>query len=182
MTETRTPSPTPAKAESQLPAKGAAPASATPLDKLRSQINHLFEDFDRSVLHLPFARTPFDSEPFWKRELGRQNLPIVDIAEKDHSFEIAAELPGMDAKDIEVKVVDGMLTIKGEKSQEKEEKKKNYYLSERHYGAFERSFRLPEGIDMDKIDAHFDKGVLKLSLPKLAQARKPEKKIAVSSN
>ena len=92
----------------------------------------------------------------------------------------AAELPGMDEKNIEVKVVNGNLTIKGEKQEEKEEKK-DYYLHERHFGSFERSFEVPDGVDADKIEASFKKGVLTVTLPKKPEAQKPEKKIEVKS-
>ncbi|WP_436025791.1 Hsp20/alpha crystallin family protein [Trinickia sp. LjRoot230] len=100
----------------------------------------------------------------------------------DKSYEISAELPGLDEKDIEVKLVDGSITIKGEKREEKEESKKDYYLRERHFGAFERTFRVPEGVDAEKIQATFTKGVLALTLPKRANAQKPEKKIEVKAS
>jgi HSP20 family protein len=87
----------------------------------------------------------------------------------------------MDEKNIEVKVVNGNLTIKGEKQEEKEEKKKDYYLQERHFGSFERRFQLPEGVDADKIEASFKKGVLTVTLPKKLEAQKPEKKIDVKA-
>jgi HSP20 family protein len=107
--------------------------------------------------------------------------PAVDVAEKDKAYEITAELPGLDEKNVEVKVANGMLSIKGEKKEEKEEKKRGYYLSERRYGAFERRFQIPEGVDSDKIDATFKKGVLTVTLPKSATAQAAEKKIAVKS-
>jgi HSP20 family protein len=88
----------------------------------------------------------------------------------------------MDEKNIEVKVVNGNLTIKGEKQEEKEEKKKDYYLQERHFGSFERRFQLPEGVDADKIEASFKKGVLTVTLPKKLEAQKPEKKIDVKAD
>jgi len=81
-----------------------------------------------------------------------------------------------------VKVVNGNLTIKGEKQEEKEEKKKDYYLQERHFGSFERRFQLPEGVDADKIEASFKKGVLTVTLPKKLEAQKPEKKIDVKAD
>ena len=104
----------------------------------------------------------------------------ADIStEKDSEYEITAEVPGLDEKDIEVKLADGGLLIKGEKKVEKEEKKKDYVLSERQYGSFERYFGLPDGVDTDKISATFTKGVLKVSVPKAADAHKQEKKIPV---
>lgn len=87
----------------------------------------------------------------------------------------------MDEKNIEVKVTDGSLTIKGEKREEKEEKEKGYYLKERHYGSFERNFELPESVDPEEIEASFKKGVLTVTLPKKAEARKPTKKIEVKA-
>jgi HSP20 family protein len=87
----------------------------------------------------------------------------------------------MDEKNIEVKVTNGNLTIKGEKQEEKEEKKKDYYLHERHFGSFERSFDVPEGVDADKIEANFKKGVLTVTLPKKPEAQKPAKKIEVKA-
>lgn len=107
--------------------------------------------------------------------------PAVDIAETDKAYEIVAELPGIDEDDIEVKLANGGLTIKGTKQDEKEEKKKNYYLHEHHFGAFERYFAMPEGVDRDKIEASFKKGVLTVTLPKTAEARKAEKKIPVKA-
>ena len=101
--------------------------------------------------------------------------------EKNNAYEVTVELPGLDEKNIEVKVAKGRLTIKGEKQEEKEEKKKDYYLHERQFGSFERSFAVPDGVDTDKIEASFKKGVLRLALPKKPEAIKPEKKIEVKA-
>jgi len=106
-------------------------------------------------------------------------VPAVDIAEKDKEYEITAELPGMDESNIDVKFADGLLTIKGEKKEEKEEKNKDYYLSERRYGSFQRSFPVPESVDANKIEAKFVNGVLTVKLPKSPEAQKNEKKIAI---
>ncbi len=97
--------------------------------------------------------------------------PAVDIAEDDASFKVSAELPGLTAKDVEVQISGDTLTIKGEKRQEREEKEKNYHMSERSYGAFQRSFTLPDGLEADKITADFVDGVLKVTLPKSAKAK-----------
>jgi HSP20 family protein len=107
--------------------------------------------------------------------------PAVDVTESDKAYEITAELPGLDEKNIEVNVANGGLTIRGEKKEEKEEKQKDYYVSERRYGSFERYFSLPEGVDADKIQASFKNGVLKVTLPKTAEAQKPAKKIEVKA-
>jgi HSP20 family protein len=117
----------------------------------------------------------------FSRGLTRTNMPAVDVVESEKAYEVTAELPGIDEKNIEVKVANGILTMKGEKQEEKEEKKKDYYLQERHYGSFERSFEIPEGVDPDKIEATFKKGVLTVTLPKKVEAQKPAKKVEVKA-
>ena len=102
----------------------------------------------------------------------------MDVAEHEKAYEITAELPGMDESNIDVKFSDGTLTIKGEKKDEREERQKDYHLSERRYGSFQRSFSVPDGVDADKIEAHFKNGVLTVTLPKKPEAQKSEKKIA----
>lgn len=152
-----------------------------PLESLHRQIDRLFEDFGRGVWQ-PFRHSLFKAEPLWPGAVTwGAAAPAVDVAETEKAYEITAELPGMDEKNIEVKVTDGSLTIKGEKQEEKEEKKKDYYLHERHFGSFERSFRLPEGVDADKIEASFKKGVLTVTLPKKPEAQKPAKKVEVKA-
>ncbi|MCP1506667.1 HSP20 family protein [Pseudomonas marginalis] len=150
-----------------------------PLEKLRQQVDHLFDDFNRGTSLSPFGRGLFDVEPFWRRELIGHGMPAVDITEKEKSYEITAEVPGMDQKDIEIKLSNGSLIIKGEKHEDKEEKRKGYHLSERHYGSFERVFNLPKGIDADKIDARFSKGLLSISLPKKPEAMKADKVVPI---
>jgi HSP20 family protein len=177
-----------AEAGSKLPEKTEGrtgePVStlrASPFESLRREIDRLLEDFDLGFWGSPFRRSMFAVEPFWRRELTWGAVPAVDIAESDKAYEITAELPGLDEKNIEVKLANGALTIKGEKQEEKEEKKKDYYLHERHFGSFERCFRVPEGVDADKIEASFKKGVLTVTLPKTPEAQKAEKKIAVKA-
>jgi HSP20 family protein len=162
----------------------AEPASVLqgwqPFESLRREIDRVFEDFDLGFWRSPF-RSAFAPEPFWRRELSRPATPAVDITESDKAFEISADLPGMSEKDIEVKLAPGGLIIKGEKREEKEEKKKDYYLHERHFGSFKRSFRVPEGVETDKIEASFKDGVLTVTLPKTAEAQKIEKKVDVKA-
>jgi len=169
----------PVKSETKAPGRTPALPAAWPFETLRRQVDRLFEDFDRGFWRAPFRRSLFDVEPLWGRELI--TAPAVDIAEKDNAYEVTAELPGMDEKDIEVKFVNGGLTIKGEKQEQKEEKKKDYHVQERRYGSFERYFALPEGVDTDKIEACFKKGVLTVTLPKKPEAIKAEKKIEVKA-
>ncbi|XUW90470.1 Hsp20/alpha crystallin family protein [Burkholderia sp. M6-3] len=150
-----------------------------PMESLRREIDRLFDDFDFSGRISPFRRSILDTEPLWRRERALVSAPAVNIAETEKAYEITAELPGLDEKDVEVKTANGCLTIKGEKQEEKEEKKKDFYLHERRFGSFERVFRLPEGVDTDRIEATFKKGVLAVTLPKTLEAQKAEKKITV---
>ena len=149
-----------------------------PFEGLRREVDRLFEDFDRGVWRSPFRSSLFDIEPSW-REMAPIGVPAVDMIEKEGAYEITAELPGLDAKDIEVKLANGELTITGEKQAETREEKKGWHLRERRYGAFERSFRLPDGVDADKIEATFKHGVLTLTLHKSPEALKAAKTIAV---
>jgi HSP20 family protein len=166
----------PSRAEEKKPDR---PAEWRPFEGLRREVDRLFEDFQLGSWRSPFGRTVYDVEPFWRGELSWGKAPAVDIVEKEKTYEVTAELPGMDESNIDVKFTDGTLTIKGEKKEEKEEKKKDYYLSERRYGSFQRSFSVPDGVDADKIEANFKNGVLTVTLPKTAEAQKSEKKIAI---
>jgi len=152
-----------------------------PFESLRREMNRLLDDFDRDLWPIPFRRSSLYVEPLWRRDWPWATTPAVDITESAAGYEITAELPGLDEKNIEVKLVNGNLTIKGEKKEEKEEEEKDYYLHERRFGSFERSFRVPDGVDLDKIEASFKKGVLKVTLPKTPEAQKPEKKITVKA-
>jgi HSP20 family protein len=159
----------------------AAPPGWRPFESMRNEMNRLFDDFDRGFWRSPFRNSVFDIVPLAQRQIAWPAAPAVDVVEKDNAYEIIAELPGMDEKNVEVKVVDDTLTIKGEKQEEKEEKKKDYYLQERHFGSFERAFAIPQGVDTDMIEASFKKGVLTVRLPKKPEAVKPEKKITVKA-
>lgn len=103
----------------------------------------------------------------WSEE--RVVVPAFDISETEKEYVISGEIPGIEPKDLEVTLTDGILSIKGEKKQESEEKEENYHRVERHYGSFQRSFRLPENIKRDDLDASYKDGILKLTLPKLEQ-------------
>jgi HSP20 family protein len=150
--------------------KKAAPARTGSLEPWRSFRDEMDRFFDRFSNGL--------SVPAFEPLLSRYAdfaTPAVDFAEDDKAYTVTAELPGIEEKDIDVTVSGGMLTIKGEKKKEREEKNKNYYLSERSYGSFQRAFSLPEGIDQNKIAANFAKGVLTVTLPKNAEAQKSQK-------
>jgi HSP20 family protein len=164
-----------AERKTSEPARGAYP-----LTSLHREIDRLFDEFSRGFSLFPFGRRDLDWEPGWRLGGGNGGLtPSVDVAETDKAFEISAELPGMAEDNIDVSLADGVLTLRGEKKEEKEQKEKGYYLSERRFGSFQRSFRLPEGVDEDRIEAKFDKGVLKITLPKMPEAAKQAKKIAI---
>jgi HSP20 family protein len=152
-----------------------------PFDSLRREIDQLFDEFDGGVWRWPFRRSLLDIEPFRRTGAVFGAIPAVDVVETDKAYEITAELPGMSDKNVEVKLADGVLTIKGEKQEEKEEKKKDYYLHERNFGAFQRAFQVPDGVDADKIEASFKNGVLTVTLPKSAEAQKTAKKIDVKA-
>jgi HSP20 family protein len=159
----------------------APPQVWRPFENLRHEIDRLFDDFGDGFWHSPFRASFFDGAPFRRAEAALGAMPAVDVSETDKAYEITAELPGMDEKNVDVKVANGILSIKGEKQEEKEEKKKDYYRRERSFGSFERSFSVPDGVDSDKIEASFKKGVLTVTLPKSADAQKAEKKIAVKA-
>ena len=138
-----------------------------PFALLRREIDSLFDNFFRG----------FDIEPFESR-MGAFT-PQVDVTENDKEIKISAELPGMDEKDIDLSLQNDMLTIKGEKKEEKEDKGKDYYRMERSYGSFIRTIPLPVEVETDKVEAKFKKGVLSITLPKTAKAVAETKKIAV---
>jgi len=140
-------------------------AVASPFMSLQREIDRLFDDFSRG---LPaFTGTG-------------ALMPSMDVTETDKEIEITAELPGLEEKDVQINVTDNLLTIKGEKKAEKEQKDKNYRLVERSYGSFERTLELPEGVNAEAIKANISKGVLKVTVPKPvpAQAKKIEVKSA----
>jgi HSP20 family protein len=157
-----------------VPVKQSAPAPATPdiWRSLRTEMDRLFDNFTSRFGVAPFFQTRFDTS------LSLPS-PAVDITEEEGAFNVSAEVPGMSEKDINVSLSGDTLTIKGEKRQEREEKGDNRYLSERSYGAFQRSFSLPEDVDREKIAASFAKGVLTVTLPKSAKAA--PKKIEVKA-
>jgi HSP20 family protein len=172
--------PEPAKLPIKRETSSAVAGSAlwNPFESLRREIDQVFDNIGwRSwppILTRPMFPTDFFRDKAW------DIAPAVDVAEKEKEFEVTAELPGLDEKNVEVKLANGTLIIKGEKKEEKEEREKDYHLSERRYGSFVRSFRVPEGVEADKIEANFAKGVLTIKLPKTAEAQ-AEKKIPVKA-
>jgi HSP20 family protein len=152
--------------------------AADPWQSFRSEIDRLFDRFPG--FGFPSGRRMFDCAPAVDTGFNF-NVPAVDVTEDDKAYKIAAELPGLEEKDIDISVTGDMLTLKGERHQEKEENNKNWHVSERAYGLFQRVFALPDGIDRDKIAAEFSKGVLTVTLPKSPEAQKQQKKITVKA-
>jgi HSP20 family protein len=140
----------------------------------------VFENFYHGLS--AFGRTRREFEPFRMLAGAWGSTPAVNMIEKGDVYELTAELPGMDEGNVELKVVSGVLTIKGEKKEETEEQSKDYVLSERRFGSIQRSIPLPEGIDLDRIEAAFKKGVLTVTMPKTPEAQKSERKIAIKGS
>lgn len=178
MAEAATKLPIKTETTSETPAKAA---EWQPFEVLRNQVDRLFHEFQTGFLRAPFFRPLPDTESFWRRDLGFNITPAIDIVEKDKAFEVTAELPGLDAKDIDIQLANGMLTIKGEKSEEKEEKTRDRYVSERRYGSFRRTLQVPGSVDAEKIEANYRSGVLTVTLPKSSEAQKKEKTIPVGT-
>ncbi|MBN1579979.1 MAG: Hsp20/alpha crystallin family protein [Anaerolineae bacterium] len=146
-------------------------SSGQPFTAFQQEMNRLFDDF--------FGRSAL--EPFGAlREGWDMFSPRVDVAETEQDVIVSAELPGLDNQDIDVSLSHGLLTISGEKKQEKEKKGRNYYHVERSYGSFQRSVPLPSEVDAGKVDAVFKNGVLTITLPK-AGGTKAGKKIAIKT-
>ncbi len=160
--------------------KTAPPPTPDVWQSFRHEMDRVFDRFSGGF-NLPW-RQMFKTGPSAGDEgFFAFSAPAVDVSEDDKAYRITAELPGLDEKNIDVLVSGDMLTLKGEKHHEKEEKDKNRYMSERVYGSFQRSFTMPDGVDRDKIGADMSKGVLTIILPKTAEAQKPQQKIEVKT-
>jgi HSP20 family protein len=142
-----------------------------PFMTLHREMNRLFDDVFRG-----FDMAPFGSLSGAGRMMG---WPQVEVSETDKDLRISAELPGMDEKDVEVLMQDGVLTIRGEKKSEIEDKERAF--SERYYGRFERRIPLGQDVDDDKVEAAFKNGVLTITIPRTAQAAPHVKRIAINS-
>lgn len=133
---------------------------------LHNDMGRVFDDFFRPARH--------------RAENHRWDwLPAVDVLEADNHIEIRAEVPGLSEKDIHVSVTDDVLTVRGKKRHESEDKENRYHRVERSYGRFERSFTLPKNLNTDDIKAAFKAGVLTVSVPKAEQAKPKEIPISV---
>jgi HSP20 family protein len=141
-----------------------------PFGSLFREVQKTFEDFSR--------RSPMAG-------FGSEMLaPKIDIAESKNGIDVTAELPGVDEKDVDVTLADGMLTIRGEKKSERDEqdKDKNWHVVERSYGSFSRTISLPFDPDPGNVEAKFEKGVLHIHLPKPAEVAKKQQKIEIKKS
>jgi HSP20 family protein len=128
------------------------------VSRLRREMDRVFDDF--------FGPRRWGLIP-WEGEW----TPLMDVAETADQVVVKAEIPGIEPKEIDISLSGDVLTVKGEKKSEREEKKENYHLVERNYGAFSRSVTLPAAVDPDKIEAKYDKGVLTITCPKKEGAK-----------
>lgn len=143
----------------------------SPFVSLQKEINKIFEDFFTDLV-----------PGKWFKEERGSFVPSVDVKEKEKELVVTAELPGMDADDIDISISDDVLTLRGEKKEEKEEKEGDYYYHELSYGSFHRDIPLPAEVDTDKVEADFKKGVLKIRLPKKPESQRKAKKIQVKTS
>lgn len=158
-----------------------------PLLALREEVDHLFDNFFSGFALGPFGefgRSGMRSEPFRRFEdaitgIGKLHIK-ADVFETDEAYRIEAELPGLCEDDIEVSVSDGVLTIHGDKNEERNEDREGYHLNERHYGSVKRSFPLPKTVELGKSEATYKNGVLCVTLPKKAVPKSKSKKIPIS--
>ena len=136
------------------------------LERMKREMDRVWDSF-------------FEGLPRKRGEEVGEWLPSLDISETKNDLVVKAEIPGIDPKDIDISLANDVLTIKGQKKQEVEEKEEDYHLIERHYGSFARSIRLPKGVQSDKINASYKNGLLRVTLPKSEEAKKKEIKIKV---
>jgi HSP20 family protein len=163
-------------AKSDTTKPGDDTSLSRPLDifsTTRNEMNRVFERFGHDWPRLP---------NLFGRGQGGALAPDLDVHESADAITVEAELPGVEEKDVTVTLSNGVLTIKGEKRSEREEKSEGYHLSERSFGSFQRSLRLPDTIDESKIEARFDKGVLKVTAAKRPDAVKAERTIAIKKD
>jgi HSP20 family protein len=148
-----------------------------PAYSLQREMNRIFDDFFRAPSWERFGEFPsFPSE----QSFG-DVTPHIDMSETDKELLVKVELPGMTEKDIDISIARDLLTISGEKKQEKEQTEKGWYRMERHYGSFSRSIPLPYEIESDKAEAIYKNGVLSIKLPKSVMQQKAAKSITVKS-
>ena len=161
--------------------------STTPMKREQSYPGSLWESTDwmdrwfDNFFSRALSLTPYGSMQSQSGNQWGGYVPAVNVVDNENEVRVTAELPGIDEKDIELSIYNGVLSLKGEKKAEYEEKKEGYYRSERSYGTFHRSISLPEGVDPEKVEATFSKGVLNITVPKRPESQTGRKKIAIKS-
>jgi HSP20 family protein len=135
---------------------------------LQDRMNRLFRETYNEGAEQPLTASNF--------------APAVDVYEDEHAVILKIEIPGIDEKDVDVRIENNTLTVHGERKIDKEEKEENYRRVERQYGSFTRTFTLPTTVDSEKVSANYDKGVLNVSLPKKAEAKPKQIKVSVGSD
>jgi HSP20 family protein len=150
-----------------------------PFREFQREMDRMFDRFWRGFGFPAFQRFA-EPEAFLSADSALAG-PAIDLAEDDQAFHLKAELPGLSEKDVNVTVSGDMMTIAGEKREEREEKEKNFHWSERRFGSFQRMVRLPQHVDRDKIEASFKNGVLSITMPKTPEAVQQQKKIEVKA-
>ena len=138
---------------------------------------HMQREINRMFLNFYNGNTLFGVPEVWSHMVDIK----MSVVENDKTIEVCAELPGVEVKDINIVLRDGVLTINGEKQEEKEDQKADYRLLERSYGAFSRSVTLPADVNEEKVDAKFEKGVLKIILAKASNAHSKARKIDIKA-
>jgi len=148
-----------------------------PLNPFRQQMEALHRNMDRVFDEL-MNENARQLAPFWGAD---RMMPKIDETEDDKAFHVSVELPGMDEKDVDIRLSGRMLTIRGEKQNDEKEEGKDYYRRERSYGSFRRTLELPGEVDESKIEAKFKKGVLRIELPKTKEAQAQVKHIQIKA-
>lgn len=146
--------------------------------RFAEQMDHIFEDFTgaRGFFGAPRSRAPS------RHDGGLATAafsPPITVRERDNSLLIHADLPGLTKDDVKVDVVDGMITIEGERKEQKEEKSEGHYYSECSYGSFSRSIPIPEGVDLSAVKAKFQNGVLEITAPLPKQAKPESRRLEI---
>jgi len=149
-----------------------------PYRSIQQEMNRLFDEFFELPKGSPFG-SPFGLRSLNTFEGFEDFTPRLDVYETEKEINIRAELPGMEEKDIDISLHNNVLTISGKKESEEVEKGKSFYRRERSYGAFQRSIELPDEVDETKIEANYDKGILKVTVPKPAEAVSVARRIKI---
>jgi len=165
------------KSPAVVPARGEV-STFEPFHTLRRQVDDLFTNFTVSWPHFEMPKIE------WPTLTGTDTESAIakfDLSENEKSVKVVVDIPGVDEKDVEVLVRDGVLTIKGKKQSEGEEEGEDFYISERSFGSFSRAFRLPDGVDEQAVAASFDKGVLTVTLPKISKSKTEARRVPVKN-